>query len=61
MPIFEYECSGCGERIEVFCRNKDSPEHTDCPKCGTPAPKVFSVFNFQFSPFLKALSNGEII
>jgi putative FmdB family regulatory protein len=35
MPIFEYECSACGERFEQLVR---SPQETGpavvCPRCG---------------------------
>lgn len=33
MPIYEYECKACGERIEKFQKISDAPA-TLCPNCG---------------------------
>ena len=33
MPIYEYECKSCGERIEKFQKISDAPL-TLCPNCG---------------------------
>jgi len=33
MPTYEYECSGCGHRFELFQRMSDKPKRK-CPKCG---------------------------
>jgi putative FmdB family regulatory protein len=33
MPTYEYECSECGHRFELFQNIKDQPLKT-CPKCG---------------------------
>ncbi len=33
MPIYEYECQACGERIEKFQKISDDPI-TLCPNCG---------------------------
>lgn len=35
MPIYEYECRGCGETTEVIQKFSD-PALTDCPSCGAP-------------------------
>ena len=45
MPIYEYRCSRCGARLEVFVRSSgvvgDQPS---CPECGaTLTEKLFSV------------------
>jgi len=32
MPTYEYECTECGHRFEVFQRIVDPPVK-DCPKC----------------------------
>ena len=32
MPTYDYECSGCGHRHEVFER-VDAPHLKTCPKC----------------------------
>ncbi len=34
MPIYEYECDHCGDRIEVLQRMGDPPK-TECPRCHT--------------------------
>ncbi|MGH8603074.1 MAG: FmdB family zinc ribbon protein [Gammaproteobacteria bacterium] len=34
MPIYEYECVHCGDRIEVLHRMGD-PLKTECPACHT--------------------------
>lgn len=42
MPIYEYECSECGYRLEAIQSFNDEP-YVTCPKCDTPTlQKVFS-------------------
>jgi len=36
MPIYEYQCSACGHKLEVLQRISEDPL-TDCPDCGDPA------------------------
>jgi putative FmdB family regulatory protein len=31
MPIYEYECGGCGHQFEALVRSRDVPK---CPSCG---------------------------
>jgi len=33
MPIYEYQCDECGQRLEVMQRISEPPR-TDCPECG---------------------------
>jgi putative FmdB family regulatory protein len=33
MPTYEYRCTQCGEKLEVFHKITDEPRKT-CPKCG---------------------------
>ena len=33
MPIYEYECNGCGERHEFIQKFSDGPKRK-CPSCG---------------------------
>ncbi|HWL39002.1 MAG TPA: zinc ribbon domain-containing protein [Gemmatimonadaceae bacterium] len=33
MPLYEYECEACGERVEVIQRFSDPPPEV-CAKCG---------------------------
>ncbi len=47
MPLYEYECQKCGERVEVIQKISDPPyEH--CPKCGGEMKKLFSAPAIQF-------------
>lgn len=32
MPTYEYECTKCGHKFELFQRMKDEPI-TECPRC----------------------------
>lgn len=42
MPLFEYECTGCGHKFEVLIRGS---EKAHCPKCGSERiEKCLSVF-----------------
>ena len=45
MPVYEYECTSCGERFEIRRRIADSDGEIDCPKCQAKNPRrVLSVF-----------------
>jgi putative FmdB family regulatory protein len=47
MPIYEYQCSACGHRLETIQKFSDAPL-TDCPECGQPAlQKMISAPSFQ--------------
>jgi len=51
MPIHEYECQECGNRIEVIQRLKDRAlKKLECDRCGTvrPVKKLVSAPAFQF-------------
>ena len=41
MPIYEFECSGCGRRFELLLR-LDSASARPCPQCGQTATRVMS-------------------
>lgn len=34
MPIYEYECSACGERFERLTSARAKDSRTACPSCG---------------------------
>jgi len=36
MPIYEYQCQACDERVEVLQKINDAPK-VDCPACGKPS------------------------
>ncbi len=40
MPTYEYECTACGQHVEVFQRFSEDPL-TTCGVCGGPLRKVF--------------------
>jgi putative FmdB family regulatory protein len=47
MPIYEYQCQKCQERLEVMQRISDEPLKT-CPECGGDLKKLISAPAFQF-------------
>ena len=47
MPIYEYECTDCGERVEHLQLSSDSPL-TECAKCAGDLRKLMSAPAFQF-------------
>ena len=47
MPLYEFQCTLCGERVEVLQNFSDPPlEH--CPKCEGPMKKLLSSPAIQF-------------
>lgn len=45
MPIYEYECTSCGQRFELRRGIADSDSEIKCPHCGAEQPRrVLSVF-----------------
>jgi len=45
MPVYEYECTKCGERFELRRGMNDKDDEIGCPRCGAKSPqRVFSVF-----------------
>lgn len=47
MPIYEYACKSCGERLEVSQSFSDDPL-TNCTVCGGPLRKVFGSIAISF-------------
>ena len=47
MPLYEYECINCKERVEIIQRVNDPP-HSHCPKCGADMKKLISSPAIQF-------------
>jgi putative FmdB family regulatory protein len=35
MPIYDYECSECGKRYDVFHKVREIAEDVLCPTCGS--------------------------
>ena len=47
MPLYEYKCEKCGERVEIIQRVSDKP-YSHCPKCGGDMKKQISAPAIQF-------------
>jgi putative FmdB family regulatory protein len=47
MPLYEYQCTACGQRLEVLRRFHDAPLHA-CPHCGGTLTKLWSAPALQF-------------
>lgn len=47
MPLYEYQCTACGERAEILQRVADPP-YSHCPKCGGDMKKLLSAPAIQF-------------
>jgi putative FmdB family regulatory protein len=46
MPIYEYQCAGCGQVVEKWQKVSESPLK-DCPVCGGALHKLISSCSFQ--------------
>ena len=47
MPLYEYQCTKCGERTEILQKVSDPPS-AHCPKCGGDMKKLLSSPAIQF-------------
>ncbi len=47
MPLYEYQCTKCEERIEILQKNSTAP-YSHCPKCGGEMRKLISSPAIQF-------------
>ena len=47
MPLYEYQCTQCSERVEIIQRLSDPP-YSHCPKCGGDMKKLISAPAIQF-------------
>lgn len=47
MPLYEYQCEKCGERVEII-RKLSDPPYSHCPKCGGDMRKLISSPAIQF-------------
>lgn len=54
MPLYDYQCTECGETTEVLQKAKDRSLEK-CPKCGGPVVKCVS------SPAIQFKGNGWYI
>ena len=45
MPIYQYDCAGCEQRVDVFFRSAAAAAAPSCPECGaTELTRVMSQF-----------------
>ena len=47
MPLYEYQCQSCNERMEILQKISDPP-YSHCPKCGGEVKKLISSPAIQF-------------
>lgn len=47
MPVYEYACTACGERLEAR-QSFDDPPLEDCPQCGGKLRKLYSPVGIVF-------------
>ena len=40
MPLYDFECTGCGKRHEMFFSIDKCPKSVPCPNCKEPAVKI---------------------
>ena len=45
MPLYEYQCTSCGDQFELRQKFSDAPA-SECPKCGGPVEKLISQAGF---------------
>lgn len=49
MPIYEFQCGGCGLRFEKLYRKVSADTETPCEGCGAAAKKQISAVSFTFA------------
>lgn len=50
MPIYDYQCSGCGKTYEVFHKVREIKEDIVCPNCtSTTHVRLISVSSFSMN------------
>lgn len=47
MPLYEYQCTACEDRVEILQKMNDPP-HSVCERCGAAMKKQFSSPAIQF-------------
>lgn len=47
MPLYEYQCQNCSEKLEAIQKFSDDP-YTVCPQCAGPLKKLISSPAIQF-------------
>lgn len=50
MPVYEYHCSNCDKKFEIFHKSMNSNEEIICPECKSKENKrVLSTFSASFA------------
>ncbi|MBE0480658.1 MAG: zinc ribbon domain-containing protein [Dehalococcoidia bacterium] len=65
MPIYEFRCSKCRRRLEIFVQRFAPPANPVCTACGSETSRIFSRFSVQKSKSDKGvyddiLSDGKL-
>lgn len=66
MPIYEYRCSSCGRRVDIFVQSYTPPSDPHCNHCGSRnLSRIFSTFGLRRSKSDKGvyddiLSDGKL-
>jgi len=47
MPLYEYQCTQCGHRLEIIEKFSDEPS-TECPECGGLLERMLSAPAIRF-------------
>jgi putative FmdB family regulatory protein len=56
MPIFEYQCSDCKSKFEIFHKSGSNLDDVSCPKCGS---KEYKKLLSAFSASIKASGHSH--
>ena len=51
MPIYEYQCSGCGAQFEAIRTVSRADDPIECKLCGAAANRQISNFSFKSDTF----------
>jgi putative FmdB family regulatory protein len=54
MPLYEFDCAGCGRRLSILVRGPSDSEGRACPTCGADLRRAVSGFAFHKSLQSKA-------
>lgn len=61
MPLFEYQCLGCGHSFEVFTQRREGTVTPACPACGKPrVERVLSSFSGKTSGGAGCTTSGGL-
>lgn len=50
MPVYEYHCTNCNKKFEIYHKSTHSNEEVVCPECNSKENKrLFSTFSASFN------------